>query len=104
MKSLLTLLIACTFCCPAVAADILQKAEITHDLAYGSQDELQTLDVVKPPHANGAGIVCFASGAWHSCKQPAEATLVAGASYPYFGWFECRGLLDKGFVLSSPCS
>ena len=38
-------------------------------------------------------------GAWHSCKQPAEATLEAGASYPYFGWFECRGLLDKGFVL-----
>ena len=63
MKSLLTLLIASSICCPAVAADIMQKAKVTHDLAYDSKDDLQTLDVVKPPHVNGAGIVCFASGA-----------------------------------------
>jgi acetyl esterase/lipase len=99
MKSPIALLIACTVCCLATAAEAAEKVEIARDVAYDRKDELQTMDVVTPPHANGAGILCIASGAWHSCKQPPEATLVASASYPYFGWFECRALLDKGFTL-----
>jgi acetyl esterase/lipase len=99
LKSLTALLIACALCCWAIAAEAAQKAEIIRDVAYDHQDALQTLDVVKPQNANGAGILCIVSGAWHSCKQPPEATLVADASYPYFGWFECRALLDKGFTL-----
>ncbi len=99
MKSMIVSLIVGAAWCLAIAAEAAEKAVITRDVAYDHQDELQTLDVVKPPHANGAGILCIASGAWHSCKQPPEATLQAGASYPYFGWFECRALLDKGFTL-----
>ena len=99
MKPRTVFLIVFAAWCLASAAKAAEKAEIIRDVAYDHKDELQTMDVVKPPHANGAGILCIASGGWHSCRQPPEATLVAGASYPYFGWFECRKLLDKGFTL-----
>jgi acetyl esterase/lipase len=99
MKLMRVLFIVCAAWCLAITAKAAEKFEIIADVAYDHKDDLQSLDVVKPPHANGAAVVCFCSGFWHSCRQPPEATLVAGASYPYFGWFECRALLDKGFTL-----
>jgi acetyl esterase/lipase len=82
-----------------MAAEAREQPKITFDLAYDHKDSLQTMDMVRPPNANGAGIMCICSGGWGSCRQPPEATLVAGAAYPYFGWFDCRALLDKGFTL-----
>ena len=104
MRMMTALFIACAIWCLAIATEAAEKAakaEIIRDVAYDHKDALQAMDVVKPQRTNGAGILCIASGAWHSCKQPPEATLVAGASYPYYGWFECRASLIRVSPFSS---
>ena len=82
----------------AIAAEAAEKVEITFDVAYDHKDDLQTLDVIKPPHANGAGILCISSGGWGSCRQPPQAVF-SGEPYPYYGWFDGRALVDKGFTI-----
>ena len=98
MKSMIASLIVCVAWCLAVAAEAAEKVEVTFDVAYDHKDDLQTLDVIKPPYANGAGILCISSGGWGSCRQPPQAVF-SGEPYPYYGWFDGRTLVAKGFTI-----
>ena len=95
MKSMLASVIVGTIIGWAAAARAANNVEIIPDVVYGHKFGLaMTMDVLKPKHPNGAGIVFIVSGAWHSGWFPPETALQG----VYAGWFDCRPLLEKGFT------
>ena len=67
-------LLALVACVCAASAPVIGDAQaparepsVTTDVVYGYKDGLAlTLDVHRPAHPNGAGLICVVSGGWQS--------------------------------------
>jgi hypothetical protein len=66
-----------------------RQPSVTTDVVYGHKDGLAlTLDVHRPAHPNGAGLISIVSGGWQSSVEMAQ---IVSQAYP--------PLIEKGFTV-----
>jgi acetyl esterase/lipase len=89
-------LVACAYSASAARVDDNQaparetrQPSVTMDVVYGHKDGLAlTLDVHRPAHPNGAGLISIVSGGWQSSVEMAQ---IFTQAYP--------PLMEKGFTV-----
>jgi hypothetical protein len=74
-------LVACVYSASSAQVDAVpppaRQPSVTTDVVYGHKDGLAlTLDVHRPAHPNGAGLISIVSGGWQSSVELLDDAVV----------------------------
>jgi hypothetical protein len=97
---------ACAASAPGLegAPEAARQPSVTTDVVYGRKDGLAlTLDVYRPAHPNGAGVISIVSGGWQSSVELGGLLAAYRSYHPTFasrsvsssgrtGWRETENL------------